>query len=299
MKTLAMLKAELPRIIDFIRTYVMEGEKVIVPVSGGLDSDVVARLCVSALGRERVRLFAVRQQNMEQKYLDNVNRLAADLDVPLAVVPLGDLNVRLIQMLEESDPEVGFHSDGLLDPARANCSLRTAIFSSYQDKGYLVAANSNLSEIELGFFMPFGDNLGHFKPISHLYKSEVRILAGLVGSRPEVIAQSPSAGFWKDETDLEDIAYWLYNGGPVSGSRTFTEKDDVEVEKIKNLLSQEQIDACLEQFHGSDDLDPISQKTGLPLEIVEALYKTVQASAKFKRRPLLVGLERAECCTKN
>ena len=41
MKTLAMLKAELPGIIDFIRTYVMEGEKVIVPVSGGLVSDVV------------------------------------------------------------------------------------------------------------------------------------------------------------------------------------------------------------------------------------------------------------------
>ena len=299
MKTLAMLKTELPRFIDFIRSYVMEGEKVIVPVSGGLDSDVVARLCVFALGRERVRLLAVRQQNMEQKYLDNVNRLAADLDVPLAVVPLGDLNVRLIQMLEESDPEAGFNPGSLLDPARANCSLRTAIISSYQDKGYLVAANSNLSEIELGFFMPFGDNLGHFKPISHLYKTEVKFLAGLVGSRPEVIAQSPSAGFWKDETDLEDIAYWLYNGGPVGGSRIFTEKDDAEVEKIKKLLSQEQIDACLEQFHVSSDVDQISEKTDLPLGIVEALYKTVQVSAKFKRRPLLVGLERVECYTKN
>lgn len=292
MKTLNMLKLELSRIINFIGTYVLEGEKVIVPVSGGLDSDVVARLCVCALGRERVRLFAVRQQNMEQKYLDNVENLAMDLEVPLAIIPLGDLNDRLIRMLEDADPEIGFNSNSLLDPARANCSLRTAIFSSYQDKGYLVAANSNRSEIELGFFMPFGDNLGHFKPISHLYKSEVKILAGLVGSREEVIIQSPSAGFWKDQNDLEDIAYWLYNGGPITGSRTFTEEDDVKVLKIKKLLSQEQIDKCLEQFHLCSDLKQISRKTDLPVEIVDALYKTVQASKRFKRRTLLAGLER-------
>ena len=292
MKTLNMLKSELSRITDFIRAYVLEGEKVIVPVSGGLDSDVVARLCVCALGRERVRLFVVHQQHMEQKYLDNVNNLAADLEVPLAVIPLGDLNARLISILKEADHEIGFNPDSLLDPARANCSLRTAIFSSYQDKGYLVAANSNRSEIELGFFMPFGDNLGHFKPISHLYKSEVKILAGLVGSRAEVIAQSPSAGFWKNENDLEDISYWIYNGGPITGSKTFTAEDDVKVEKIKNLLSQEQIDECLEQFHICRDLGQISKKTDLPVEIVDALYKTIQASARFKRRTLLAGLER-------
>lgn len=292
MKKLSMLKSELSRITDFIREYVLQGEKVIVPVSGGLDSDVVARLCVCALGKERVRLFSVHQQHMEQKYLDNVNNLAKDLKIPLAVIPLGDFNTRLISTLKEADPEIGFNPDGLLDPARANCSLRTAIFSSYQDKGYLVVANSNRSEIELGFFMPFGDNLGHLKPISHLYKSEVKILAGLVGTRAEIIAQSPSAGFWENEDDLEDIAYWLYNGGPIPSSRTFTEDDDLKVEQIKILLSQEQIDECLEQFHVCSDLGQISGKTGLPVEIVDALYKTVQVSAKFKRRNLLVGLER-------
>lgn len=292
MKNLETLKIELERIIEFIRDYVLEGEKVVVPVSGGLDSDVVARLCVKAIGSNRVRLFSVHQQQMEDKYLENAKNLAMDLAVPIAIIPLGDMNSELIKMLQVADPEIGFDVNSLLDPARANCSLRTAIFSTYQDKGYLVAANSNRSEIELGFFMPFGDNLGHFKPISHLYKSEVKILAGLIGSRKEVIEQSPSAGFWKGENDLEDISYWLYNGGPIAGSRKFTEEDDLEVKKIQKLLSQEKIDTCLELFHTLKELTLIAEETGLPLNLVSALHNTVTASAKLKRRVLLAGLER-------
>ena len=64
MKSDEEIGRELPRIIDFIHRYVLPGEQVVVPVSGGLDSDVVARLCTLALGRERVRLFIVRQPCM-------------------------------------------------------------------------------------------------------------------------------------------------------------------------------------------------------------------------------------------
>ena len=130
MKSDEEIGRELPRIIDFIHRYVLPGEQVVVPVSGGLDSDVVARLCTLALGRERVRLFIVRQPCMEEKYLANAQRLAEDLGVPLAVVEAGDMNRQLIGALQEADPDVGFDLESLLDPARANCSLRTALISS-------------------------------------------------------------------------------------------------------------------------------------------------------------------------
>lgn len=292
MKSDKEIERELPRIIDFICQYVLPGEQVVVPVSGGLDSDVVARLCTLALGRERVRLFIVRQPHMEEKYLTNAQELAKDLDVPLAMVEIGNMNRQLIGALQEADPDVGFDLESLLDPARANCSLRTALISSYQDKGYLIAANSNRSEIELGFFMPFGDNIGHFKPISHLYKSEVKKLAVLLRSREEVISQSPSAGFWEGENDLEDIAYWLYNGGPIPGGRTFTDKDVAEVEKLRGQLSQERIDESLILFHEGCSYSEIQERTGLPVSIVEALDKTVKHSARIKNRNLMARLER-------
>lgn len=292
MKSDAEIRQELPRIVDFICGYVLPEEMVVVPVSGGLDSDVVARLCTRALGRERVRLFLVRQPCMEEKYLVNARGLADDLGVPLAVVEVGDMNRQLIGALQEADPDVGFDVDSLLDPARANCSLRTALISSYQDKGYLIAANSNRSEIELGFFMPFGDNLGHFKPIAHLYKSEVKKLAVLLRTRAEVIAQSPSAGFWEGENDLEDIAYWLYNGGPIPGGRRFTDEDVAAVEALKAQLSQERIDESLILLHDGYSCTEIQERTGLPSSIVEALEQTVRRSAQIKNRDLMARLER-------
>lgn len=292
MKSDKEIERELPRIIDFIGQYVLPEEQVVIPVSGGLDSDVVARLCTLALGRERVRLFIVRQPHMEEKYLTNAQELAKDLDVPLAMVETGNMNRQLIGALQKADPDVGFDLESLLDPARANCSLRTALISSYQDKGYLIAANSNRSEIELGFFMPFGDNIGHFKPISHLYKSEVKKLAVLLRSRDEVVSQSPSAGFWEGENDLEDIAYWLYNGGPIPGGRTFTDKDVAAVEKLRRQLSQERIDESLILFHEGCSYSEIQERTGLPVSIVEALDKTVKHSARIKNRDLMAGLER-------
>ena len=292
MKSFDEIQNEVKRIIDFISNYVCEGDKVVVPVSGGLDSDVVARLCVMALGNKRVRLFFVNQHNTEHKYLINVKNLSNDIGVPLAIIEIGSLNQVLIEILQQADPEVGFNPQSLLDPARANCSLRTAIISSYQDKGYLVAANSNRSEIELGFFMPFGDNLGHFKPISHLYKSEVKVLAEIIGSRKEVIDQLSSAGFWEGENDLEDIAYWIYNGGPIAGSTQFTEDDDENVQKIRVQLSQEKIDNCLIMFHTAASSQEIADEVGLPYAIVDALKNTVDTSYKLKRRVLMESLER-------
>lgn len=292
MKTLAEIELELERILEFIRSQAKPSYKIAIPVSGGLDSDVVARLCAKAVGSENIRLFTVVQEGLEEKYTQNAKNLAEDLGVHLAVMQLGDMNRRLIQMMHEAAPDESFQPDSLLDPARANCSLRTAIISTYQDKGYLIPGNSNRTEIEMGFFLPFGDNLGHLKPIAHLYKSEVKILASLIGCRPEVISQMPSAGFWEGENDIEDMAYWLYNKGPVQGGKTFTEEDDKKVMEIEALLSQERIDSCLIGINEGRSDEDIAEETGLTVSIVNTIRETKEKSKQTKNRPLLVSLER-------
>lgn len=294
MKTLDEIRDDLPRILTFIRDYVGETAEVVVPVSGGLDSDVVARLCVLALGMDRVRLFVVIQPGMEEKYLINARNLAKDLNIRLAEISLGNMNRQIISALQQADPDVGFNPDSLLDPARANASLRTALISSYQDKGFLIAANTNRTERELGFFLPFGDNLGHFKPIAHLYKSEVRMLAKLIGVHADVISQPPSAGFWEGEEDLEDIAYWLYNQGPIRGGRTFTDDDDAQVERIRSVLTQERVDLCVNGIVSHRTDNEIATQTGLPLSVVEAFRSVVNCSAITKNRPLLQRLRSDE-----
>ena len=292
MKSVIDIKNEKERILTFIRNQAQHSQKIAIPVSGGLDSDVVARLCAEAIGVENIRIFTVVQEGLEEKYTNNARRLAEDLGIHLAVIQLGSMNRMLIQMLHEAAPDEPFQPDSLLDPARANCSLRTAIISTYQDKGYLIPSNSNRTEIEMGFFLPFGDNLGHFKPIAHLYKSEVKILASLIGCRSEVINQPPSAGFWVGETDLEDMAYWIYNEGPIPGGRIFTEEEDEKVMRIQSMLSQEKIDRCLIAFHERKSDDSIAEQVGLPVDIIKIIRRTRDQANRTKNRPLMVMLER-------
>ena len=231
------MKEEIVKIEEFIRNYVLENEKVLILVSGGIDSDVVARLCEKALGKDRIKLLFVKETETEAKFVRNVKNLAKDLEAQLTIVPLEGKSMELIKILEKVEKDNIFTSKLILDSAKAKCSMRSALISSYQDKGYVIAGCTNLTEYELGFFMTFGDNLANFKPIEHLYKTEVIQLAKEIGTREEVIEQPATAGFWRNQEDLEDIAFWIFNKGPIMRARRFSKEEKEIVFKIKEELS--------------------------------------------------------------
>lgn len=149
------METEIQRIVNFIREYMQEDEKVVIPVSGGIDSDVVARLCCRALGKERIKLFTVIDDNMERKFLINARNLAKDLEISLTEISLGKRNIELIQILEKAEKDKIFNSNSLLDSNKIKCSMRSTIISCYQDKGYIIAGCTNRTEYELGFFVTF------------------------------------------------------------------------------------------------------------------------------------------------
>ena len=149
------METEIQKIVNFIREYMQEDEKVIIPVSGGIDSDVVARLCCRALGKDKIKLFMVTDNNMERKFLTNARNLAKDLEVSLTMIPLEERNIELIQILEKAEKDKIFNSKSLLDSNKIKCSMRSTIISCYQDKGYIIAGCTNRTEYELGFFVTF------------------------------------------------------------------------------------------------------------------------------------------------
>lgn len=288
---LTLAAGEKQRILRFICQYANDNEPVCVFVSGGLDSDVVARLCVEALGEDRVRLVFVLQDDMEEQYGQNAYQLASDLNVPIDEINLCGMNVALVKAAEQGNPSL-FCADSLLDPNRAKCSLRTALISGYQDKGFLIAGTSNCTEMKLGFFMPFGDNLAHFKPIAHLYKTQVVHLARELHCRENVISQPPSAAFWKGQEDLTDLAYWMINRAPIMGKgRKFSDEDDNNMKRIRAGLTQEAIDYALYAIDKEYDANTAAELSGLPLEHISALRDIVVSAKKWKNRPLLKCLE--------
>lgn len=284
------INREIERIQAFICNFVLDQEKVVVPVSGGLDSDVVVRLCCRSLGRNRVKAFIVIQSDMEPKFLKNAKNLCDELGIPMAEIHLENMNQDLMRALEEAESKMIFNTDMMLDPAKAKCSVRSAVISCYQDKGFLIAGTTNRTEKELGFFLTFGDNLAHFKPIAHLYKSELEELAVALGTEKEVIEQEPSAGFWSGQTDLEDIAYWIVNDGPIIIPREFSEQEIAKAENIRSALDYKKIDRILELISSAESIGKIREKTGVSEEIILGLYHIVEKAKWLKSREIMAEL---------
>ena len=233
----------------------------------------------------------VIEDQMEEKFLLNARRLAADLKVSLKEIHLECWNRKLMQALEDAEGKQMFCADTLLDSGKAKCSVRSSVLSCYQDKGCIIAGTTNRTEKELGFFLTFGDNLAHLRPIAHLYKSELPDFAAALGTAREVIEQESSAGFWEGQTDREDLAYWILNDGPIVFPREFTDDEAAEADRIKEELLPEKIDQVLLLYQGGETVEKIADQTGLSMRIVQGLIHIVHKSRKLKNRKIIVEID--------
>lgn len=283
--------SEISRIEAFIRAEAGSHSRLVLGLSGGIDSDVVARLCARAVGPERMKCFTVLQEDFDPKYVNQAKLLANDIGIKLVELPLAPFPKKLLAILSDADPEVGFIADpAFLDVGRSKCALRTFIYSAYAERGYLVVGPSIRTELELGYFLPLGDALAHIQPIIHLYKSQVRQLAHRLGTRPEVISQQPAAGFWLGDEDLRGIAYWMFNGAPIQIDLNLSDEDKQTIQRIRAELSFEVLDRALNAMNEGWANDEIVELTGLSALTVARL-RTLRAKAwEYKRRRLGANL---------
>jgi NAD+ synthase len=283
-------KEEIDNIIAFLRQHLSPGCKAVIGLSGGIDADVVARLACLAIGPDRLKLFIVIQRGLESKFILNARNTAASLGVPLVEIDLSLLSLPLLSAIAAADPSERFCPEGLLDPARIKSSLRTSVFSTYVERGYVVIGTSNRTEYELGFFLPLGDGAWHLGPIVHLYKSQVFDMAGYLGTDSKVISQPPSGGFWQGETDLEDIAFWLVHGEPVREDIKWSPEDIASFTSIYNVITFPVIDSVLSRLSKEENDEAIADIAGISAEIVFKIRLLVSRSKQAKRRPLRLSV---------
>ena len=119
-------------------------------------------------------------------------------------------------------------------------------------------------------------------------------LARLLNSRDEVINQSPSAGFWENQEDLEDIAYWIINEGPIIIPKQFNDMEIDQDEKIAKKLSWEKLDMCLKMISKKEDIENIVRIVELPIEIINGIIEITKKAKKYKSREILVSLRKEE-----
>jgi NAD+ synthase len=188
-------------IARFITNVVSEAnaDGVVLGLSGGVDSSVVATLCVKALGRKRVvGTFMPASFTPSEDQFD-AKSLADNLGISTLFVPM----TSIVEKLLEAVPiKVGKRV------AVGNVLARMRMIVNYyvaNSVNYLVAGTGDRSEILMGYFTKYGDGGADLLPIGHLYKTEVRELATYLGLPPRLASKPSSPQLWDGQKATDEI----------------------------------------------------------------------------------------------
>ncbi|MEE9191698.1 MAG: NAD+ synthase [Candidatus Aerophobetes bacterium] len=185
------------RISEWIRQKIKEAgaEGVVVGISGGVDSSVVASLAKKAVGEKVLGvIMPCHSEPLDEKYA----RLVAEkLKIKAERVVLDSLYDRFSELLP---------SGKRLALANLKARLRMATLYYFANNlNYLVVGTGNKSEISVGYFTKYGDGGCDILPLGDLLKTEVRELARVLELPEEIINRVPSAGLWGGQTDEEEM----------------------------------------------------------------------------------------------
>jgi NAD+ synthase len=246
-------------ITHFIRKVVDEAdaEGVVVGLSGGIDSSLVAKLCVSALGQDRVLGAILPVDFTPPEDVRDAKDLAGLLGIRAQLVSIQQGVDSFVKMLglSETNPQAKIP----LANIRSRLRMVTLYYLANMHN-YLVAGTGDRSEDLIGYFTKYGDGGVDFLPISHLYKTQVRELAKYLGI-PSKIASKPSSP-------------QLYAGHKAT--------DEIPIDYDKLDLIQIML------FDKKLSADDVAERTGASVEVVKDVVNRHRISAHKRCYPKMV-----------
>jgi NAD+ synthase len=283
----------------------------VVGLSGGIDSSVVAALCVRALGAGRVVGLLMPERDSSGDALRLGRLLGEHLGITLVVEDIAPIlaaagcYTRQDEAIRTVFPEYGegyrckitlpsilegnrFNLSELtieapsgerrtarmpLQPylqlvAATNFKQRTRAMLEYYHAdrlNYAVAGTPNRLEYDQGFFVKHGDGAADFKPIAHLYKTQVYALAAHVGVPEEIRRRPPTTDTFSMPQSQEEFYF---------------------------ALPYQKMDVCLYGRNHGIAAAEVAEAAGLTVEQVERVYKDIdqkrRTTAYLHLKPLLV-----------
>ena len=190
------------KIERFISNYVSHdsAKGVVIGLSGGLDSSVALKLCVNALGPEKVLGLMMPSDTTPKEDVGHAVDLAYGLGLKnycvIDILPLLKSYAVILPRLAENKK------------ARGNLMARIRMNLLYYHAGinnYLVVGTSDKSEMKIGYFTKFGDGGNDLSPIGDLYKTQVIEFAKFLNIPEDIINKKSSARLWENQQTEDEI----------------------------------------------------------------------------------------------
>lgn len=164
---------------------------IVLGLSGGVDSAVVAALAKKAAGKNVLALaLPIHSQKNDLK---DALLVAKKLNLKIKVIDLSDLYDNFVKILPKGNKIAG---------ANIKPRLRMIVLYYFANSlNYLVCGTGNKSELAVGYFTKHGDGATDILPIGGLLKKDVRLLAIKLGIPESIIVKPPTAGLWPGQTD--------------------------------------------------------------------------------------------------
>jgi NAD+ synthase (glutamine-hydrolysing) len=184
-------------------------KKVVIGLSGGIDSSLTVAVAVEALGTENVIGVTMPSEYTSEGTLSDAGALADKLNIQLITVPIGKIFHSFLDELKDpfGDGPLGIEAENLQARIRAN------ILMSLSNRfGWLVLTTGNKSETAVGYCTLYGDMAGGFAVIKDVPKTTVFELSEYVNQRAEkeliprsVIERPPTAELAPDQKDEDSL----------------------------------------------------------------------------------------------
>jgi len=188
-------------ILYFIQKIVEEAkaEGVVVGLSGGIDSSVVAVLCVKALGSGKViGLLMPDSEITPTTDMEDAKNLSSKFGINTYTVSIDFITKAFLENIPMDIDRV----------ALANIRARIRMALNYYFANifnYLVVGTGDRSEYLIGYFTKYGDGGNDLLPIAHLYKTQVKQLGKYLGLPIKIIDKPSSPQLWKGHKAIDEI----------------------------------------------------------------------------------------------
>jgi NAD+ synthase len=228
-------------VAEFIRGQLRQAgfERLVLGLSGGIDSALVAYLVAEAIGADRLMCVLMPYRTSSPASRGDAEAVVTALGTPSTLVDISPM----------LDGYFADHPDANA-LRRGNFMARQRMAVLYDHSvtfGGLVVGTGNKTESLIGYTTLFGDSACAFNPIGDLYKSQVRQLAIAIGVPGSIVRKAPSADLWPGQTDeteggfdypaLDRLLFWRVDKRRSTEELVAIGFDPATIERVDRMIA--------------------------------------------------------------